>query len=400
MRYKMKINRTVLKIAVLSVAMQDCGVGATTPAIGSIAAAFPTVAPSLVQMIATIPALFLALTPPIYAKCLEFLKKKTILYIAASLFIIGGVTPGLFHPNIWVILFFRALIGIGTGICIPMSTDLVVDFFEDEERHSMMGYVSATVGISGIMFQLLGGYLAGIHWNYAFYAYFVSALFFLFSFIFLPEPDRQAKIAAQEGVANIKSKVPGSVYLITLIFGIYFLLWYALISNGAIVLLGEKMATPAQIGLAFAFVTVGSFISSVLFKWLFRAFEYLLLPISFVVSAAGFYFCFISHSLMVFTIGSFFLGLGLGMVVPATMTKLSGLVPYSAAAKAISIGYFGMGVGGFIQPMVFNLFSEPGRAPLMIGAAAMLAFAVVMYCVDKSTPVRATPEAPLEASPS
>lgn len=394
----MKTGRTVLKMAILCVAMQDCGVGATTPAIGSIAAAFPTVAPGLIQMIATIPALFLALTPPVYAKCLEFMKKKTLLYIAAILFLIGGAAPGFVHPNIWVILFFRALIGIATGICIPMSTDLVVDFFEGGEQHSMMGYVSATVGISGIMFQLLGGYLAGIRWNYAFYAYFVSIIFFVFAFAFLPEPDRQAKIAAQEGAGNETVKVPGSVYLITLLFGIFFLLWYALLANGAIVLLGEKMATPAQIGLAFALVTVGSFLTSVLFKWLFKAFEYLLLPLAFVVSAAGFYTCFISQTFLMFTIGATLLGFGLGIVVPATMTKLSGLVPYSAAAKAIAIGYFGMGVGGFIQPLVFNLFSEPGRTPFLIGAVGMLVFTVVMYGVNKSTPERA--KAPAEPIPA
>ncbi len=384
----MKINRTVLKMAILSVAMQDCGIGATTPALGSIAEAFPAVAPGLVQMIATIPALFLALTPPIYAKCLEFLKKKTILYIAAALFIIGGWSPGFIHPNIWVILFFRALIGIATGICIPMSTDLVIDFFEDEERLSMMGYVSATVGISGIMFQLLGGYLAGIRWNYAFYAYLVSILFFIFSFIFLPEPDRQAKIATQEGAGNVRAKLPGSVYMITLIFGFFYLLWYALPSNGAIVLLGEKIAVPAQIGLAFAFLTVGSFVSSILFKWLFKAFKFLLLPISFAIGAVGFYICFISHTFYMFTLGITLLGFAMGIIVPATMTKLSELVPYSAAAKAIAIGYLGMGVGGFLQPLVFNLFTEPGRAPFLIGTVGMLVFTVVMYCVDKSTSVK------------
>jgi MFS family permease len=316
------------------------------------------------------------------------MRKKTLLYIAAALFIIGGVTPGFIHPNIWVILFFRALIGIGNGICLPLSTDLVVDFFEDSERHSMMGYQSATVGISGIMFQLLGGYLAGINWNYAFYAYFVSIIFFLFSFIFLPEPDRKAKIAAQEGAGNVKAKVPGSVYLITLIFGFFFLIWYALPSNGAIVLLGEKIALPAQIGLTFAFVTVGSFLSSILFKWFFKAVGFSLLSISFVVGAVGFYICFISPTFLAFTVGATITGFAMGICVPATMTKLSALVPYSAASIAIAFGYFGMGVGGFLQPLVFNLFSEPGRAPFLIGAAGMIVFTVVMYFVDKSTPVR------------
>lgn len=380
----MKINRTLLKLAILSIAMQDCGTGATTPALGSIMAALPNVAPSLVQMIATVPALFIALTPPVYAKCVEFMRKRTLLYIAAVLFIVGGVAPAFIHPNIWVILAFRVLIGIGNGIVLPMATDLVVDFFEGQERNSMMGYVSAVTGISGIVFQLLGGYLAGISWNYTFYTYLVSILFFLIAIIFLPEPDRQAKLA-QEG-SEVKAKLPGSVYLIVAIFGFFFLFWYILPTNGAIVMLGEGMANPGQIGLAFAFVTVGSFVCSMIFGQVFKVLKFALLPIAYIFGAIGLYICYTSQTLLMFTVGIFILGMGMGTVVPTTMTKLSGLVPYSAASKVIALGFLGNGMGGFIQPMVFNLFSVPGRTPFLIGAVGMVVFAVLIHFVSKATP--------------
>ncbi|OLN29466.1 hypothetical protein DSOL_3485 [Desulfosporosinus metallidurans] len=89
-------------------------------------------------------------------------------------------------------------------------------------------------------------------------------------------------------------------------------------------------------------------------------------------------------------------GLGLGTVVPATMTKLTGLVPYELATKVIGTGFLGMGVGGFIQPMVFDvilnmLHQGPERFPFIIGAIGMLVFAVVIFLVGKATPINIAP---------
>ncbi|NTW71782.1 MAG: MFS transporter [Eubacteriaceae bacterium] len=387
----MKINRNLLKFAVLCTAMSDAGIGATTPALGSIAAAMPLVAPGLIQMISSISALFLAITPPFYAKMVSLgIRKRTLLYWAAALFLLGGIGPYFFHSNIWIILFFRAILGIGTGISIPLSTDLVVDFFEGKERHSMMGYVSATTGISGILFQMVGGYLAGINWTYCFLAYGSTVLFLIAAFAFLPEPDRQAKIAVQEGTAEVQTKISGSIYLIALLFGIFFVLWYILPNNGAMVMIMEGIAVPAQIGVAFSFVTVGSFLMSVTFGQLFKAFKFSLLPISFVLGAAGLYTCYASHTLPMFTVGITLTGFGMGIVVPATMTKLTGLVPYSAASRVISIGFFAMGFGGFLQPIIFNFFGPTGvgRTAFFYGAIGMAVFAVVMYAVEKATAVQ------------
>lgn len=386
----MKINRTILKVAILAVAMQDAGMGATTPALASMIAAFPTVAPSLVMMIATIPALLLAIIPPIYAKTTEFMRKRSILYLAAVLFLVGGVGPAIFHTNIYVILGFRVLLGIANGIVIPMATDLVVDFFEDQERHDMMGYISSITGLSGVMFQMLGGYLAGINWYYCFYAYLVSVIFFAFAIIYLPEPEKKQKLATKG--SNVKMKMPGSVYVISAVFAFFFMFMFIVITNAAIVIMGEKLGTPAQIGIAFSFLTLTSFLTSTAFGQLFKHLKYSILPISYIFGAIGLYLCYIGVTFWTFTLGIAVLGLGLGMVVPAVMTKLTGLVPYELATKVIGVGFLGMGVGGFIQPMVFAVILDmahqgPGRFPMIIGAIGMLIFAVVIFLVDKTTPV-------------
>ncbi|UWG96716.1 MFS transporter [Dehalobacter sp. DCM] len=388
-----EINRNLIKLAILGVAMCDSGNGATSPALGTIMAGMPDVAPSLVQMIIVVPSIFMALTPIVYAKLLDIgARKRTLLFIGAVCFLVGGIGPALLHSNIWVILALRAILGIGNGICLPMSTDLVVDFFEGQERNTMQGFVSATIGLSGILFQLLGGWLAGINWTYTFYAYLVAIIFFAIAFAFLPEPDRKGKMEADEGISNVRerAKLPGKTYLIGFMVLFYMFAWIVMPTNGAPVLVMDGMATPAQIGGIFALITVGSFVMSVLFGPLFKAVKFTMLPISFLISAFGMYVIYLTHDLTIFCIATFVYGMGLGMVMPCFVTKITGIVPYSARGAAVSIIYVGMGIGQFIQPILFKYFGAYsfGRPAILLAAIVLLVGAVIVFIIDRTTPAK------------
>lgn len=384
----MKINRNLIKLAIVCTALSDAGNGATTPALATIAAAMPTVSPALIQMISSITALFIAITPIFYAKLILLgTRKRLLLAISAVLFLVGGMGPFLFNDNIWIILFFRALLGIASGISFPLSVDLVVDFFEGKERRTMTGFVSATVSVSGVIFQMLGGYLAGINWTYTFLAYGVSIVFVIIWAVFLPEPKRQEKVAVEQETEHAGKKLGFGVYLVGALFGLFFLLWYIMPNNGAMVLIGEGLAVPAQIGAAFSMITVGSFLVSILHGPMFRIFKFSLLPISFALGAIGLYICYIAGTLTLFTVGITFTGLGMGMIVPATMTKVVCMTSYTASPKAISLAYFAMGVGGFLQPIIFSFFgvNGVGRIPFLYGTIAMIVLGIVMVIVNQIT---------------
>lgn len=388
-----QINRNLLKLSIIGIALVDAGNGATTPALGTIAAAMPSVDYTLVQSIATVPSLFLALTPILYAKLLDMgVKKRTLLYIGAAAFIIGGVGPYFLHNSIWTILVLRGVLGIGNGICLPLATDLVIDFFEGHERNTMQGFVSASVGLSGIIFQLLGGYFAGIRWDYTFLAYAVAVIFFSVAFVFLPEPDRKEKIAAQEGINDVgaRAKLGGYTYLTAIIFGFYFLIWYICPTNSAMIMIKEGMAQPAQIGGIFALMTAGNLIISLTFGILFKSLKFKLLWISYISGAIGMYIMYTATSIGLYTVGITLLGVSLGAQVPTIISKLTGLVPYSAGAAAISLAFFAMGVGGFINPFVFKYLGQfaVGRPAFIFGAVAFVVLGVIMAIVDKKTPAK------------
>lgn len=391
----MKINRTLLKIAILFVAINDAGTGATNAAVPLIMKAMPTVAPSLIQLIVTLPALFMALVPVLYAKAVEKMKKRTLLWMGGISFVVGGVAPAFVLNNIWVVLLFRALLGAGCGVLAPMGVDLVVDFFEGKERATMLGFVSGFVGLSGMVFSQLGGYLAGIQWNYVYYTYLVAVLFLAVPVIFLPEPDRQAKIAADTS-AHVNTKLNLGVFVISLGFFIFEFAWYIMPTNVAIVVMTQGIS-PAEIGGLFSAMSIACLIIALTYGPLVRILKTtVLLPVSFLLNGAGSLIIYYGHSMVLFTIGIVLMGFALGLAIPTFMGKVTSLVSYSASAKAIAVAYFFMGMGGFFQPLICNLFgaSGIGRPVFFGGGVISLIMIVLIIIADKAFPAATAQELP------
>lgn len=380
-------NKNLTKLAIMCLALTDVGVGATTPALATIGAAWPDVPFSLIQLIASIPAIFVGLIPALlYAPLVKVMKKRSIMWVGIILFLIGGIGPAFIHPNIYVILFLRILLGISTGLLTPMGLDLIYDFFEGHEQRTMLGWSSAAMGASGILFQILGGFLSAIRWDYTFYAYFVSVIFFIISVAFLPEP---AKKVQQQAADIPKEKLPGAAWFyvaVTFLNGVFF---FVAITNSAYVLVGEGMAQPAQIGLMFSVLTAASVVIGLLFSQLFKLMKHYILAGTFLCGAIGLFLCYSTHSITVFTVGLFLNGLCLGGSTSAVWAKFGELIPAIKIPLAISLGVSAINLGEFFQPIIFNLFTVPGRAPFMYGWIGFAALFVIAIILERSIPTKA-----------
>lgn len=62
--------------------------------------------------------------------------------IGLLLYTAGGCAAGLFD-NIFLVLLKRALVGMGVGIIMPLSTGLHSYYFCSEQQVGLMGYSSA-----------------------------------------------------------------------------------------------------------------------------------------------------------------------------------------------------------------------------------------------------------------
>lgn len=117
-------KRKSLLYSILSLSLLTVMAGAAVaPALGVIAKAFPGASQLAVQLIISMPSLFIFLTNLIFPRLSAKFGSKTLVLAGLILYTVGGVAAGLFS-NIVLLLIMRALVGIGVGIIMPLSTGL------------------------------------------------------------------------------------------------------------------------------------------------------------------------------------------------------------------------------------------------------------------------------------
>lgn len=382
-----KNNKTIIKIAITCIGLQEIGAGALSPAMAAITAAFPDINPSIVSWLMTVSSACMVVAAPLYAKLVTVMRKKTILYIATVLFVGCGVAPVLMN-NFWLILTARILFGVGMGFVMTMAASLVVDFFDGYERQSMMGYVNAVAGIGGMMFSFLGGYFANIDWHYTFLAYGVSIFFLGFACIFMPEPPKKEEHDDIKAEGNVRYKLPASVYLFSVAIWIYAIMMNSFAGSIALMVVGEGLANTAQVGVAFMFLTLGASISAALVGKLTMVLKKYLVFSGYATMFVGFTSVFLLHNMIAITAGIFITGFGMGILNAGTFAKCASLVPNHASASAISRSVAGVGLGALCAPLFLQFVtgataSGIGRTTIGASVVGIAVASIFVFIISK-----------------
>lgn len=391
-----KVSGNLLKAAVLLIALQEVGAGAATPALGAIAKAFPDVSATVIQNVSTLPALFVVIFSLVYGFLVKVMKKRSILYLAVALFLVGGLAPA-FLNDIYVILVFRALVGASVGLLYPMANDLVVDFFESDERKKMIGWTFAVGMAGGIFFQMIGGALSDINWHYTFYAYAAGIAFFAIPVIFLPEPPKKADVC--KGTAQEKATVPMRQYALCLINLLWCICFTTIVANGAMVIVVEGLGTGAQIGLVFSVMTGAAFVGGVFFGQIHKFLRGFSMLFCYWCVALGMYVFYLSHSLNMIYVAMLIIGFGLGFAGSNFFNKSADIVPFAVSGMSFALLSAFNGMGQFLSPFIMNplttaLGFAPGRPAILVGVLGLVILGIIAFFFDKATPKIAESERP------
>ncbi len=160
---KRRLLYTILSISLLTVMAG----AAIAPALGVISAHFEGRNPLFIQLIVSLPALFIILTNLVFPWLCRLMKTRTLALTGLALYVLSGA-GAFFVDNIWMLLVFRALMGVSVGMIMPLSTGLMAYYFPPEEQAGLMGLSAAMNQMGGVVATFLAGVLAGISWNYAF----------------------------------------------------------------------------------------------------------------------------------------------------------------------------------------------------------------------------------------
>ena len=205
------VNKKKLKVSILSLSLLTVMAGAAmAPALGVISEYFSDEKTLFVQMIISMPAVFIFLTSFVFPKLAAKFRARTLLMIGLAFYTIGGCVAGVFN-SIWIVLLMRALVGVGVGIIMPLSTGLLAFYFSPQEQEGLMGWSSAMNNMGGVIATLISGALATVSWRISFFVYLMGLISIVLCAAFMPNDKIQSDEADERrGSAEPEHVIPST----------------------------------------------------------------------------------------------------------------------------------------------------------------------------------------------
>ena len=188
--------------AILSISLLTVMAGAAmAPALGAIKEHFDDCSSLTVQLIVSLPALFIIVTTFLFRPLCRLMRTRTLALTGLALYIVAGA-GAYFVDDIVLLLILRALLGVSVGMVMPLSTGLLSFYFPPRMQSRLMGLSAAMNQMGGVVATMLAGVLATIGWNYAFLVYLAGLIAIVLIAIFLPNEHLQSPQTAIEGTGN------------------------------------------------------------------------------------------------------------------------------------------------------------------------------------------------------
>ena len=117
----------------------------------------------------TIYLLTSTISVPFYGKLSDHYGRKPLLIFGISVFLVGSALSGL-SGEMWQLILFRGIQGIGAGSLFPISLAVIGDLFTPAERGKYQGLFGAVFGLSALIGPALGGIITdNFSWHWIFY---------------------------------------------------------------------------------------------------------------------------------------------------------------------------------------------------------------------------------------
>lgn len=338
------VTATILSMSLLTV----MAAAAIAPAMGIIRQHFASAPDMLVQLIISLPALFIILTNLLFLPISRVLRTRAIAIIGLVLYVAAG-TGCFFVDNIHLLLLMRALLGVSVGLIMPLSTGLLSYFYPPEEQARLMGLSAAMNQMGGVVGTLLAGMLASIAWNYAFLVYLFSLIALVMIVCWLPNEklgssNKRGKVFEPRQLLKFHPSVIGML-LLTMVFFVF-------PTNFAIITSRQLQLDTTAITLIMVALDLLAFFVGLVFGHLMHRFRTSIKFFPPIVLIIGYAFYAEASNVAMLLIGSAFIGVGNGIGVPYLLTIASIKGGKNSATTVMPLLSASLYLGQFISPIL------------------------------------------------
>ena len=349
----------VALIAILSISAIVSLPGlAISPILDDLESIFPHASELEVEMLESLPSLMIIPFMLLAGRWSVRYSKIRLVVLGTAIFLLSGI-GSLMSRSLMELIILSAVMGIGAGIIIPLSTGLIVDCFVGEYRVKQLGISSAVNNLTLVLATALTGYLAGIRWHYAFAVYLLPAV----TLILIPALSSATPNLVTQREDDSDTPASISMKRIVALMLFYFMITYCSLVvtfNTSYIAAAQKMSSDVAgwiISLFFLAIMLPGFVLNGIKRLLGRDTNFW----SLVVMGAGLLLMSLPHPrLYTLIIGALLSGLGYGVMQPLIYDKAASCSPPKLATLALSlvmaVNYLAILVAPFIMDVVDRLF--------------------------------------------
>ncbi len=332
----------------------------------------------LVKLSLSFPALFIAISAAVGGSVIDKLGRLKLLWIALLAYAFAG-TAGYWLQNLYHILISRALLGVCVGLSMTIVTTLIADYYEGRKRQQFAGLQIAVMSVAGILFIVLGGVLADLHWRVPFLLYAFSIVILPLTLLYLKEPEFIQHPTDQPAS---RKKSPAVIWLVFINVMLMWVFFFIIPIQIPFYLKDLGIEKNSLIGIAIAVSTLFSAISSISyvrmkdrlgFRQIFGL-GYLLMALAYATIAFG-------ESYAMVLLGMILAGLGMGMMIPNANVWVMQLAPQEIRGREIGRLTTFWFMGQFCSPLLLlPLLQYISESQLFyILSALILVFAMLFF---------------------
>lgn len=349
--HTLPVKLTLLLISTLTV-MAGATIAPSLPAMRDYFTTVPG-ADYLVRLALTLPALFIALGAPLVGVAIDRLGRKPFLLFSLVLYSIAG-SSGFVLTTLGWILVGRALLGISVAGIMTTATTLIADYYSGATRAQFLGLQAGFMGLGGVLFLSLGGFLADSNWRSPFLIYLTALVLVPFTALLLPEPQRN--LTNHSTNTTTESAQPFPMTLVLLTYGIALItqiVFYLIPTQLPFYLQQIANAGPSQSGLAIALSTFFSATSSLLYQQFKTRLSFIAIyGIAFANMAVGYALIAWAISFVAVLVGLAIAGAGLGLLMPNMNLCLTSVTPAAFRGRVLSGITTSFFLGQFLSPLL------------------------------------------------
>jgi len=340
----------------------------------------------LVRLVLTVPALFIAIFSPVAGYVVDRFGRKRVLVTGLLLYGILGSSAALLD-SIYQILFTRIFLGIAVAAIMTTITTLIADYYDGRTRARFMGLQAASIGIGGMVYLTVGGWLAEYTWNAPFAIYLTALLLLPLTISSIYEPpvarSNSTDPSNKSNQVKIQSPLRSAITVIAFICFLMYLmqaLFYMVPTQLPFYLRDLTDARALHIGLAIASSTFFSALASLAYIRISIRVPYLnLVIISLALVCVGFYIMSVSSLYIHILIGLFFSGVGVGLFMPNSTMWMSEVAPPGYRGRSLGALTTSIFLGHFSSLLIIQPFiSRFGFSTTFAYTAALIGSLVIV----------------------